>query len=149
MQGADIAIGAQIARSVADDVAGGVDAGEGLVGDADIGVLLVISEQNVIAGFMGFDLGCFEDQGLLFGAGDDIVEIGDIADQSFELAAAVAVVCAKIRADAMAQIFGFADVDDLPVASLHKIHAGIGRQGVELEAAVFGQRLLHLSRLEG
>ena len=98
---------------------------------------------------MGFDLVGFEDQSLLFGAGDDIVQVGDIADQSFEMATAVAVVFAEIRADAIAQIFSFANVDDLPIAFLHNIHTGIGRQSIELKAEVFRQRFFHLGRLEG
>ena len=80
MHGADVAVRAEVARAVADYVAGGEDAGERFGGDADVGVFLVVFEQDVVARFVGADLGGFEDEGFLLVARYDVVDVGDVAD---------------------------------------------------------------------
>ena len=64
------------------------------------------------------------------------------------MSAAVAGGFLEIGAHPVAQIFGLADVDDLAVAPLHQIDAGLSGQGVEFEAQVIGACIFHLNRLE-
>jgi hypothetical protein len=113
----------EVPRAVPHQVAGGEDPGERLVGDPDERVLLVVLEQDVVPGEVGLDLHGLQDQGLLLGGREEVIEVDDLADQGAELAAAVVPRFLEIGADPGAEVLGLAHVDDLSGPVLHQVHA--------------------------
>ena len=94
---------------------------------------------------MGFYLGGLENQCLLFGGGGNIVEVGDVFDQSFELAATIMARFLKIGTHSTAQIFGLANINGLSFMVLHEVHTWFDGQGIEFKAQMLGDGLFHLA----
>src|SRR3990172_2668755 len=103
----------EIARAVLSHLPRNRDCGERLSPvDFDIWIALVILEPDVELRAMLLDQVHLEDQRLEFGAYDDPFDIGDLAYQTARFAVQAGIRM-KIRADAIAQVDGFSDVNHL------------------------------------
>lgn len=112
----------EILGAVAVEDTRGLYAGERLAAHDDPGIGLVVLEQDVVARLEGFDQRVFEQQGVRFGINDDVPDRGDLPHEYLYLGA-VLLVLYEIRADPLAQAFGFTDVDDRPVLVQKLIYA--------------------------
>ena len=110
---------------------GGQNAGPGVLeGDFDIGVAPVVFEQDVVARAMLLDEIHFEQQGFELAIGDNDVEIGNFGHHAAVFVGKLADI--EIGAHAVAQRFGFADVQNAPLEILPDIDAG--QEGYTFEA---------------
>ena len=116
------AVGTEILGAVAVEDAGGLYARERFAAHDDPGIGLVVLEQDVVARLEGLDQRVFEQQGVRFGIDDDVPDRSDLPHEYLYLGA-VFLVLHEIRADPLAQAFGFADVDDRPVLVQKLIYA--------------------------
>ena len=122
-------IGAEIPGPVLRHLAGQGEPGIGLVGQADIGIALVVLEQDVIPGLVPLDEGALQHQGLELAVGDDHVEVVDLADHGPGLLGMGGGVL-KILGDPIFQRLGFAHIDDGVLGILHDIYARLQGQTV-------------------
>ena len=76
----NITVGAKIARPIFYDIAGDEYARIGLARDADEGVLLVVLKPDVETWGVRLDMRRLEDEGLLLGVCDEIVDVNGVAD---------------------------------------------------------------------
>jgi len=104
------------------EAAGDEDAGELFGGEFDVGVGFVVAEEDVEAGFVLLDEGVFEGEGLLFVVDDDVVEVAGLCDEGASFGVGEGVL-GEVVADAGAEDFGLADVEDLSVGVLVEIDA--------------------------
>ncbi len=131
-------VGAEVAGAVADDAAGGEDAGVGFGGgDLEIEVLLVVAEDDVVARLVALDEVVFENQGFDFGVGEDEIEVGDAGDEATGLGVE-SFGTAEVGTDAAAQGKGLTDVDDVAGGVVHEVDAGGGGEGGEFAVDQFG-----------
>jgi len=72
-------VGAEIERTIAPDLAGEKNSRKTLVGDDQPRVALVVLEVDVVAWLQLLDKVVFEDQRFDFRAGDDDVQVSDVA----------------------------------------------------------------------
>ena len=91
---------------------------------------------------MFLDQRSFENEGFDFVVGNNDFHIGDLPDQLISLDAVTEIARAarlEVRTDAIAQVFGFADVNDFPARVFVQIDAGRARNFFELfvESHVF------------
>lgn len=111
-------------------LAGDVDAGIIVTrGDFKIGVGFIIEEPGVEAGLNVFDEAVFGEEGFDFRIAGEGVEVGDVFEK--ELFAVKAQVGGgdKVRANAVAEGTGLADVDDDAAGVFHEVNAGGGGEG--------------------
>jgi hypothetical protein len=120
-------VGAVVGGAVLAEAAGDEDAGELFGGDLDIGVGFVVAEEDVEAGFVLFDEGVFEGEGFLFVVDDDVVEVAGLGDEGAGFGVGEGVL-GEVVADAGAEDFGLADVEDLAVGVLVEVDPGEERQ---------------------
>ena len=122
---------AEVASAVMQDAAREVDLRELLAQvDLDVGIRLVVFEAGVEEGAVLLDEQVLEQQGLLDGFRDDVLEVGDPRHHHLDLPL-LACGRLKIGADAAAQTGGFAHVEDAAAAVLHEIDARAGRERLE------------------
>ena len=115
-------VGTEIPGPVLRHLAGQGEAGVGLVGQADIGIALVVLEQDVIPGLVPLDEGALQHQGLELAVGDDDVEVVDLADHGpglFRVGSGVL----KILGHPVFQGLGLAHIDYGVLGVLHDINA--------------------------
>ena len=122
-------IGAEVPGPVLRHLACQGEPGIGLVGQADIGIALVVLEQDVIPGLVPLDEGALQHQGLELAVGDDHVEVVDLADHGPGLLGMGGGVL-KILGDPIFQRLGFAHIDDGVLGILHDIYARLQGQTV-------------------
>ncbi len=96
---------------------------------ADVGVALVVFEEDVVMGLVALDEGALQHQGLELRVGDDHVEVVDLGDHGPGLLRVGGQV-GEILAHPVLQGLGLAHVDDLVLDVLHDIHAGLQGQVV-------------------
>jgi len=112
--------------------------------DLDVRIALVVLQPDVEVRLVALDEIRFEQQRFQLGVGDDPLEIGNLGDEALRLGRVIAG-GVKVRSDAVAQIDGFADVDDLAARVEVLIDAGFGRQGFEfLGDLLVGDRTITL-----
>ena len=117
-----------IDRTVAPQPARHVDARKALGRrELDVGIALVVAQQNVIARLLLLDQVVFERQRLALVGHDDVLDIDGLAQQAAGLGVFGGAV-EKVGAHPGPQVLGLADVNDLAFGVLVEIHAGIGRQ---------------------
>ena len=102
---------AEIACPVLRRPVGQGEAGVLLPGQADVGVALVVLEQDVVLRGVGFDLACFQHQRLELALADDDVERVGVGDHLADLVV-VGHTLPEILADPDAEPLGLADIDD-------------------------------------
>lgn len=129
---------AEVADSSApDDPAGEFETGEGLGAVyIDIGVGFVVAQEDIVAGFELFDEAVFEDQGVGFGGGEQVVEAHRFVEH-FGDPGAEGRVGAKLRGEApvafdpVCEALGFADVEETAVAVEILVDAGLIGEGAD------------------
>jgi hypothetical protein len=96
-------------------------------------MVLVVAEQDVVAGPVPFDEIVLEGQGLHLAVGHHQVEVGDLGDQ--QLQARIARPAGlEVGADAVAQSASLAHVKRLARGVLEEVHAGPDGQALDLLA---------------
>ncbi len=109
-------IRAEIAPAIIPHLAGYSQFGEGVLPmDFDVGIAFIVFQADIILGPVPLDQRHFEDQRFQFRADHDPLNIGDLMHQ----AACFSVILGRaveIGTDPVAQIDGFANVNDLSVA---------------------------------
>ena len=100
-----------------------VDARVLLAGQLDVGVGLVVAQQDVEARLVLLDEVVLERQRFFFVVDQDVVDVAGFGDQRAGLDVGQPVV-GEVAADAVAQVLGLADVDDPAAGVLVEIHAG-------------------------
>ena len=121
-------IRAVVGRAVLAKAAGDEDLGEA-VGERelDVGVGLVVAQQDVEARLALLDEVVFEGQGLVLVGDEDVVEVDGLAHERAGFGVGLRGL-KQVGADARAQVLGLADVDDLAFGVLVEVHAGLGRE---------------------
>jgi len=121
-------IGAEVERAVLLNPSNDFQAREGLPNvQAQGGIILVVSENDVVAGSEFLNVAGFEEQGLLLGDGDGKFQGHGLGQQcsSFDIFRRGT---AEIAAHPLLQVPGFSHVQDRPHPVLETIHAGEMRQ---------------------
>ena len=122
-------IRAEVERAVFAQPARDVDARIFLKrGEADVRIGLVVAQQDVELRLVLLDEVVFERQRFAFVVHDDVIEVGDFADQRTGLGVGPARL-QEIGTDARAQRSGLADVEDCAQGVLEQVHPGLGGQG--------------------
>ena len=134
-------VGAVVGGAVLAQAAGDEDLGEA-VGERelDVGVGLVVAQQDVEARLALLDEVVFESQGLVLVGDEDVVEVDGLAHQRAGFGVGLRGF-KQVGADARAQVVGLADVDDLALGVLVEVHAGLGGQGADFLVEVHGERI--------
>ena len=101
------------------------------------GVVLVVPQDDVVAGPVPLDQVRLEDQGLELVGRDDVVEVGDVVDQRVGLRVARAGGL-EVGADAGPDGRRLADVDHLPLGVLVEVDARPVREALELLREIHG-----------
>jgi len=124
-EGAGVGVGAKVAGVVVFFEAGEAEARPfvGHVG-LDHEEAFVVAEADVVAGAEFLDEAAFEEEGFGLAAGDVPLEIPDAIEEGagFEIGAHLAG-GGEVLADALAEVAGFADVDDAIEAVPHEVDA--------------------------
>ncbi len=110
----DRPVGPEVLRTVAAELARGLDAREILVADLDPRVGLVILEQDVVARLETFNQRVLQQQGVGLGVHDDMSDLDDLLHQHTHLGAVLPALD-EIGGDPFAEALGLADVDDRPL----------------------------------
>ena len=130
LSGPPAAVGAEVSCSV---LCGPVCQGEFgvflLHGEANIGIALVVFEQDVVPGLVAFNERALQHQGLKLAVSDDDVEVVDLAYHGPGLLG-VGSQIGKVLAHPVFQGLGLAYIDDLVFGVLHDVDAGLQRQAV-------------------
>ncbi len=111
-----------------------------LQGELDVGVGLVVAQQDVEAGLALLDEVVFEGEGFALVGDGDVFEVDGLAHERAGLGVGL-VGGEEVGADAGAQVLGLADVDDLALGVLVEVAAGAGG-----ERADFGEEVHALYR---
>ena len=117
---------AVVGRAVLAQAARDEDLGEA-VGERqlDVGVSLVVAQQNVEARLALLDEVVFERQRLMLVGHQDVIEVDGLAHQRAGLGVGLRGL-QQIRAHPRAQVLRLAHVDDFALGVLVEIHAGLG-----------------------
>ena len=123
-------------------VAGEDESGIVLVGEAEVGVGLVVLEETVVAGLVALDEVVLEEEGVDLGGHDGDTDVVDVADEHANLGALV-VVAGEVLADALLEVAGLADIDDLARGVEVLVHTrtlgdGLEPQGDAVDVGVDG-----------
>ena len=125
-------------RLIALSVTGDVDAGIFLRADLDIRIGLGVLELYIVLGRVLLDKHVFERERLDLRVADDVIEVLDETDHTRRLHRVV--VTGEVGSDAILQLLGFADVDDITVGAFHYIDARCLGQGIGLVSEPFYPR---------
>ena len=137
----EVAVGAIVRGSSAFAVACFEDAGKIFVRDGNVGIGLVVFEEDVVAGLVLLDEGVLEDKGLSFGAHDDVLDTADLAHQKAGLRAGY--VALEVATDAATQVLRLPDVDDRALlADVLVAAGGFGERREDLAYFVERHRVL-------
>ena len=124
-------VGAEVGGAVLAQAAGDKDLGKAVgEGELDVGVGLVVAQQDVEARLALLDEIVFEGQGLVLVGDEDVFEIDGLAHQRAGLRVGLRGF-KQIGAHAGAQVLGLAHIDDFALGVLVEIHAGLGGQGAD------------------
>ena len=128
--GAPAAVGAEVPGPVLGGLVGQGEPGVGLSHrQADVGVALVVLEEDVVPGLVPLDEGALQHQGLELAVGDDDVEVVDLAHHGPGLLGVGGQV-GEVLGDPVLQGLGLAHIDDLVFGVLHDVDARLQRQAV-------------------
>ena len=114
------------------------DLGEAVAhGELDIGIALVVLEQDVEARLALLDEVGFEGQRFALVADQDVFEIDGLAHQRAGFGVGLRGF-QQVRANARAQVLGLAHVDHRTFGVLVEVNAGLGGQGADFLVEVHG-----------
>ena len=123
------AVGAEILSAIVGDFAHQFDFGVNILHiQPQVGIPLVILQQNIVFGGIPLDQAAFQHQGLKLRSCHDHVEVMYMADHDPGFGA-VGCGVLEILADAVFQLLGLAHVDDLVIFVSHDIHTRRKGQG--------------------
>ena len=108
--------------------------------EVDVGVALVIAQQDVVARPELLDEVVLQQQGLALGVGHRDLDAGDLADQCLRLDAEPGL--AEVARHALLQVARLADIEHLAARIQHAIDTRPGGEGLEEIACVEGGCLL-------
>ena len=100
-------------------------------GELDVGIGFVVAEKDVKAGLALLDEIVFKRERFAFVVDDDVVEVDGLAHEGAGFAVVGLIGNQEIGADAGAQVFGFADVDDFAFGIFVEVAAGCGGDGAD------------------
>jgi hypothetical protein len=119
-------VGAEVGGTIAAQAAGDEDLGVAVgEGELDVGVGLVIAQEDIEAWLALLDEVVFEGKGLVLVGDDDVIDVDGLAHERAGLGVGLRSF-EEVRADARAQVFGLADVDDLALGVFVEVAAGRG-----------------------
>ena len=98
-----------------------------LIADLDVRVAFVIFELDVVMRFVAFDEVHLQDERFQFGFHNDPFDVVNVLHQLPGLFRVPGVID-KVGFHPVAQVDGFADVDDLVIGVFHQVAAGFFRQ---------------------
>ena len=99
---------AEVLASVADELAGGENAGKALLLDDDERVRFIVLELDVVKRLVLFDEAVFQQQRIGFRGRDEPLDVMDLGNE--EPGLAVVVVLGEVAGDAFLQVFGLAHI---------------------------------------
>ncbi len=135
-------VGAAVFTQAAGDEDLGIAVGEG---DLDVGVGLVVAQQDVEARLALLDEIVLEREGLMLVGHRDVIHVDRLAHQRAGLGVSLRR-SQEVGAHAGAQVLGLADVDHLALGVLVEIAAGEGREGADFREQIHGRCLSSLVR---
>ena len=106
----------------------------------DVGVGLVVAQQDVEARLALLDEVIFKREGFLVVGDDDVVDVDRLAHERPGFGVGPAAFM-EIGRYAAAKIFGLPDVDHLALGVLVEVHAGLGRDGADFLEEIHGRLL--------
>ena len=119
-------VGAVVGGAVFAQAAGDEDFGEAIgEGEFDVGVGLVVAEQDVEARLALLDEVVFKSEGFVLVGDEDVVDVDGLAHEGAGFGVGLGGF-KKVGADAGAEVLGLADVDDLALGVLIEVDAGLG-----------------------
>ena len=129
-------VGAEVLRAVLLHAPGQGQAGEGLLQiHPQVGVVLVVLEEDVVVGPVQLDEVALQAQGLQVAVAQENVEIRDVADHGRDLGSVGRI--AEVGADTVFQIDRLAHIDDGTLRVLHQVAAGAFGQLGNLQLQIF------------
>ena len=122
---------AVVGGAVLAQAAGDEDFGEAVgEGELDVGVGLVVAQQDVEARLALLDEVVFEGERFVLVGDEDVVDVDGLAHERAGFGVGLRGF-KQVGADAGAQVLGLADVDDLALGVLVEVHAGLGGEGAD------------------
>ena len=109
----EVAVGAIVGGSSAFAVACFEDAGKIFVRDGNVGIGLVVFEQNIVARFVLLDKGVFEQERIFLRIHHGVGDVADLRNEHGRFSTLLLLI--KIRRDTALQVFGLPDVDNRPL----------------------------------
>jgi hypothetical protein len=130
-------------RAIVGRAALDTDAGEGFVADDDLGIGLVVLEQDIVAWLVLLDEGVLEDESFGLGAYDYILYTTNLAHQEAGLRAGD--IPLEVAADTPTEVLRLSHVDDVPfLPDVLVATGGFGEGGEDLAYFVERHRVLGL-----
>jgi hypothetical protein len=129
---------AVVGRAVLAQAARDEDLGETVgEGELDVGVGLVVAQQDVEARLALLDEVVFEREGFVLVGDEDVLDVDGLAHERAGFGVGLRGF-KQIGAHARAQVVGLAHVDDLALGVLVEIHAGLRGQGADFLVEIHG-----------
>ena len=133
-------VGAVISGAIFAESAGDEDFGVAIgERELDVGVGLVVAEQDVETRLALLDEVVLEGQGLLLIGNEDVVEIDGLAHEGAGLGVGL-VGFKQVRANARTEVLRLADVDDLALRIFVEVDARLGGEGADFFVEVHKNR---------
>lgn len=121
------AVGTEVLRTVAHELARGQHAGKRLAADNDPRIGLVVLEQDVVARLQALDQGVLEQQRIGLASHDDVADLDDLPHHDADLGT-VLLRLHEVGGDPFAQALGLAHIDDRARAVHELVDPGRERQ---------------------
>ena len=135
-------VGAEVGAAVLAQAAGDEDLGVAVAErELDVGVGLVVAQQDVEARLALLDEVVFEGEGFALVGDGDVFDVDGLAHERAGLGVRL-VGFEEVGADAGAEVLGLADVDDLALGVLVEVAAGAGGQGADFCEEIHGAAVL-------
>ena len=139
---------AEVLAAVVDDTASQLHPWPFLIGDAEVRVGLAVLEQNVVLRLVTLDELVLEDQGFRRSVGPDDLEIHDVGDEFPRLGVKRARVL-EVTAQAISQLGGLADIQDVAGLAFHEIATRRGGERAQSVAEIRSLCGLHTGSIGG
>ena len=133
-------IGAVVGGAIFAQAAGDEDFGKAVAErEFDVGVSLVVAQQDVVARLALLDEIVFQSQRLVLVGDEDVIEVHGLAHERAGLGVGLAG-GEQVAADARTKIPRLADVDHLTLGVLVEVNAGLGGKRADFLVEVHGRR---------
>ena len=133
-------VGAVICGAVFSETSSDEDLGKAIrEGELDVGVGLVVAQQDVETWLALLDEVVFEGEGLVLVGHEDVFEIDGLAHQRAGFGVGLRGF-KQVGAHARAEVVGLAHIDHFALGVLVEIHAGLGGQGADFFVEIHEKR---------